>query len=329
MLIILEGPDCAGKTTFAERITAAIKHAEPDGDVTLFHRGPPQVHPLDEYVTPLLDYRPGIGRHVVCDRWHVGELIYPQLVERHTDMTTDVELYVEKFLQSRGALLVYCDATDDHLNACYDARTATTTATAFDRVATAARTLYRRYVTSRTQLPTLTVDVSNPERVTDADVEHVLALANDDDWHAEDLNPFTTYVGPSRPSLLLFGDRRGPASVDLSHYAQWPAFVPRPSTSGSWLFTTMTIEQLRVPAHRLLLNQIGIANACDVDDPFELWTTLGKPETVALGINAHRALRTAGVDYRRVPHPQYYRRFKHNDRRQYFDALFTNQEINQ
>jgi hypothetical protein len=324
MLIILEGPDCAGKTTFAERLAVAIQHAEPDSDVTLFHRGPPQVHPLDEYVAPLLDYRPGTNRHVVCDRWHVGESIYPALFDRHTDMTADVELYVELFLRSRGALLVYCDATDEHLTACGVARGAN--ATAFDAIATDAARLYRRYVT-RTLLPSLTVNVSDPTRVGDADVADVVDFAIDEEYLAEPLNPFTTYIGPHRPQLLLFGDRRGPASVDLSHYAQWPAFVPRPSTSGCWLLTTLLIDELRVPSHRLLLNQVGIANACDVDDPFELWSTLGKPETIALGTHAHRMLDDLGVAHRHIAHPQYYRRFKHNDRRDYFNAVFSPKEI--
>lgn len=323
MLIILEGPDCAGKTTFAERIVNAIKRAEPDSDVTLFHRGPPQVHPLDEYVAPLLDYRPATNRHVVCDRWHVGETIYPALFDRRTDMTEDVLLYVEKFLRSRGALLVLCVAEPARLVDCALARDDQRDA----RTVTSALDSFNRYATSRTQLPTLTLDVSDPDRVTDADVADVVDYAIDEEYLAEPLNPFTTYVGPHRPQLLLFGDRRGPASVDLSHYAQWPAFVPRPSTSGSWLFTTLLLDELRVPSHRLLLNQVGIANACDVDDPYELWSTLGKPEAVALGINAHRALRAAHVEYRRVPHPQYYRRFKHTHRSEYFDALFTTKEI--
>lgn len=325
MLIILEGPDCAGKTTFAERIAAAIRHSEPDSDVTLFHRGPPQVHPLDEYVAPLLDYRPETGRHVVCDRWHVGETVYPALFDRHTDMTEDVLLYVEKFLQSRGALLVLCVAEPARLVDCALARDNQRDA----RTVTSALVSFNRYATSRTQLPVLTVDVSDPDGPdVESAVDHVVALANDNDWHTDHLNPFTTYVGPGQPSLLLFGDRRGPVSTELTHYGQWPAFVPRSSTSGAWLFTTLLVETLRVPAHRLLLNQVGVANACDVDDPYALWSALGKPETVALGVNAHRELRAAGVEYRRVSHPQYYRRFRHNERRAYFDALFNSQEIN-
>lgn len=327
MLIILEGPDCTAKSTLADRIAEVVKRAEPDADVTLFHRGPPSAHPLDEYVAPLLDYRPGTGRHVVCDRWHVGESVYPGLLNRHTDMTEDVRLYVEMFLRSRGALLVLCRAPDDFITECGVARGEPELIV--ETLIAAAR-LFDAYG-ARTALPLVVVDAVND--VLDAPdddlsiAEKIVALANDEDWRTEYLNRFTTYVGPPRPHMLLLGDRRGPASTELTHYGQWPAFAPRPSTSGSWLLTTLQVRELTVPIDSLVLSNVGIANACDVDDPRELWDALGQPETVALGVNAHRALRNARVVYRRVPHPQWARRFKFNDRRGYLDALMRGATI--
>lgn len=321
MLIVIEGPDCTAKSTLAERIVEVIKRAEPDADVTLFHRGPPSAHPLDEYVAPLLDYRPGTGRHVVCDRWHVGETIYPALYGRWTDMTEDVKLYVELFLRSRGALVVLCHAPDEFIVECGIARGESEHTVA---ALVAASRQFVRYF-GQTTLPT--VPVNALDDILDAPdddlsiAEKIVALANDEDWFTEHLNPFTTYVGPPRPLLLLLGDRRGPASTELTHYGQWPAFVPRGSTSGSWLFTTLQARLLTVPADGVLLGNVGLANACDVDDPRELWVALDRPEVVALGVNAHRALRSARVPYRRVPHPQYYRRFHHHQRREYLDQL--------
>lgn len=322
-MIVIEGPDCTAKSTLADRITEVIKRAEPNADVTLFHRGPPSAHPLDEYVAPLLDYRPRTGRHVVCDRWHVGETIYPALFDRWTDMTEDVRWYVELFLRSRGALLVLCRAPDAFLVECGVAR---------DEPSRTVETLvaaahgFNAYA-ARTALPLVVVDaIDDVLDAPDDDLtvaERIVALANDEDWFTEHLNPFTTYVGPPRPHLLLLGDRRGPASTELTHYGQWPAFVPRASTSGAWLLSTLLIEELSVPTHGLLTGNVGIANACDVDDPAALWRALDEPEVVALGVNAHRALRRSHVPYRRVAHPQYYRRFRHNDRRAYFSQIFN------
>src|SRR5580765_4211415 len=104
MLIIIEGPDGVGKTTLAESLAKEL--AESGDEVELLHRGPPKSHPLDEYVLPLLDYVPGLGRHVICDRWHWGEAVYPQVLDRTSLLDDPVFRYIEMFLRSRGALVV-------------------------------------------------------------------------------------------------------------------------------------------------------------------------------------------------------------------------------
>lgn len=310
MLIILEGHDCAGKSTLATQITETLKHAFPNDRIDLYHRGVPRQHPLDEYVGALLDYRPETGRHVVCDRWHVGETVYPRVLNRPTQQTAAVRAYVELFLRSRGAFLVYCQALPDHLRACAEARDDDPDVAS--RIPRITEEFNRAVATSL--LPHMVVNVSDPTSDAAAlAVEHAISLANDEAWYAACLNRFITYVGSTRPTLLLFGDRRGPDDTDLADYGLLPAFVPHQSTSGQYLLDVLTRIDLSVPRHRLTLAQVGVANACDVDDPRALWETLGRPETVALGANAHRALRAARVDYRRAPHPQWARRFRYHD----------------
>jgi hypothetical protein len=320
LLIILEGADCAGKSTLAGRLLTAIRHAEPNADVRYLHSGPPVEHPLTEYVEPLLDYRPGTDVHYVLDRWHVGESVYPQVLGRDTDMTEDVRLYVELFLRSRGALLVYCTADRRLLEACGRAR-----GDADDEVrrVVATRDAFDRVVT-RSLLPNLAVDVSDPDRSNYHDaVENVLDAAEWHDRDARPLSPYVTYVGPPRPSLLLVGDRRGTPSHDVREFGSWPAFSPVPGTSGSYLLTTLVMDELTVPTHGLTLRDVGVVNACDVDDVGNLWRTLGRPDAVGLGVNARRELRSAHVQHRSATHPQYQRRFRHHDRRAYLETLLN------
>jgi len=319
-LILLDGQDCSGKSTFAGRLIAALRHGEPNADVRYLHSGPPVDHPLTEYVEPLLDYRPGTGVHYVIDRWHVGESVYPDLLGRHTDMTEDVRLYVELFLRSRGAQLVYCTANPDWLETCGRARgddqldldRVRPTRVAFDRAV------------ARSLLPVVTVDVSDPGRSNyAATVANVVDVAGRRDRDARPLNPYVTYVGPPRPSLLLAGDRRGTPSHDVREFGSWPAFSPVPGTSGAYLLTTLVMNELTVAQHGVTLRDVGVVNACDVDDVGALWKVLDRPDVVGLGINAQRALRRVHVPNRKVAHPQYQRRFRHHDRRAYLESLLN------
>lgn len=101
MLVIIEGPDCAGKTTLADnmrRFTAA----------KILHRGPPEDDPFVEYTAELEDYRPeGLGKNVVCDRWHWGEMVYGPLLRGESKLSWDDFRKVEDFLLKRGAVVAF------------------------------------------------------------------------------------------------------------------------------------------------------------------------------------------------------------------------------
>jgi thymidylate kinase len=118
LLIILEGPDGAGKSTLAREIADQLcPHV-----VKMLHAGPPTAHPIDEYVTPLLDYRPGAGSHIICDRWHLGEMVYPQILERPTQWNIGIERLVHRFLRSVGACVVLLQPTLSELRTRLDVR---------------------------------------------------------------------------------------------------------------------------------------------------------------------------------------------------------------
>lgn len=108
MLIIVEGVDGVGKSTFVEHLEGRIRRDHPQDEVTVLHKGPPASGDfIEEYVAPLQHYVPGRRKHIICDRWHLGEMIYGPMFRGKSIMTTDQLRYLYKFLYKRGVVQVY------------------------------------------------------------------------------------------------------------------------------------------------------------------------------------------------------------------------------
>lgn len=300
ILVILEGPDCAGKTTLADRLQAEIERTTRD-KVLRLSSGPPALHPLDEYVVPLLGYRPAIGTHIICDRLHWGEAVYPLVLRRPSSLDGGVFSYIEAFLASRGAYVVHLTQPVEELER---------------RMRERGDDLIRP-----DQLAVIVDEYNKVNResalpftcrrggVDDLGVRAIIANAQRlEDLYAP-LNEFVTYVGPRYPDRLMLGDVRGPAfQTDDPIDKLRPAFMPYRSMSGAYLWKAMT----RFPEPPV--SAVGVANACDVDDPLRLWSVLSptvgsRPSVVTLGKNASRCWKGLADE---VPHPQWVRRFHHN-----------------
>jgi hypothetical protein len=107
MLIILEGVDGAGKSTLATAIVEKIQALFPEDSVEYLHASQIKGTVYEEYAEPLNDYHPGTGRHIVIDRWHVGERIYGPLYRDSSafDKAPGSFAWIELFLASKGARL--------------------------------------------------------------------------------------------------------------------------------------------------------------------------------------------------------------------------------
>lgn len=88
-IILLEGPDLAGKSTLATQL----------GADTVLRSGPPPRGTCweHEYVARL--FKAPLGNRVVLDRWHYGELVYPQIIGRHPFMTPMQASYVDRIIE--------------------------------------------------------------------------------------------------------------------------------------------------------------------------------------------------------------------------------------
>lgn len=304
MLIILEGPDCAGKSTLAQRLLTHLSVKDPRATVEVIHRGPPSGHPLDEYVRPLLSYVPDGSRHIICDRWHIGETIYPVVLGRPTKMTEAVFEYVKMFLRGKGALVVKLQPPVSVMAPWLEER---------------GDDLLKEH-----QLVQAYAMFGNAARHVDltlerGDVETIVNRAYRAERQAYGLTRFTTFLGDPFPQTLLVGDVRAClGGRDCQHRGMHPmngpAFMPYDPSSGLYLMESLLGS---VP-----LRSTGLANACDVDDVNALWWTLGCPHVVSLGQKAHNTLDRKGVPHAAVPHPQYVRRF-HNRARTLYGQLIA------
>jgi thymidylate kinase len=295
MLIIIEGPDCAGKTTLADRLQAEIERSTKE-EVLRLSSGPPTGHPLDEYVVPLLGYRPATGAHIICDRLHWGEYVYPAVLNRPSSLDDAIFSYIEMFLLSRGAYVVSTNQPTSVL----EKRMRERGDDLIRPEQLAAISAGYLAVEGKSMLPT----TFRRGDVTQQGIEAIIGRASVLETVLRPLNKYTTYVGPRKPKRLLLGDVRGPAfQTDNPIDKLRPAFMPYRSMSGAYLWKAMT----RYPEPTV--STVGVANACDVDDPLHLWMTLGQPQVVTLGQNARRCWKGLADE---APHPQWVRRFHHN-----------------
>lgn len=364
MIILVEGQDGAGKSTLVERLIARHRQSDPAGHVRHLRAGRPTAATLlAEYLTPLLglDYRG--GDVVVCDRWFLGELVYPALTGR-ASLADPLELrYLVAWLRAAGALLVHVTAPEavvrdrilrrDPADPDADPVLVSQQAKLFAAAVAEVRAL---------GLTTLTVDTATEpddgyrgghDRVVTTlanrlwfESTEVLTPAGayqtaDGTGHPAALGPTgraPRYVGSTRPELLLLGDEQGPAYPELT-----VPFVPLRRGCGAYLWQALTDTEPAARPHRaryralegrvgaLGLRDLGVVNAHDpgLDSPADLrrlWRRLGEPPVAVLGARALATARRAALPASQLtplPHPQWVRRFHHAQLTAYGAAVWS------
>lgn len=310
MLIIVEGPDGTGKSTLVTQLERRIQERYPDDFVRVYRKGAPKKHPLDEYEEQIIPYRPGRNEHIICDRWHLGELVYPKIFDRKSEMTMGVFDHIEMLLESRGALLIHSRRldVDDHIEQLMERDDLDVNPEMIPSIRSGFR-----YALGASRLFHYDHDYANCSFSNANDCADSFILAAERlDKKAAELNEFVTYVGPTNPRVLILGDVRHNTDPG-TNTSLLPAFMPYRGTSGHYLLEALrdTNEDLR---------HIGLANANDVDNPVRMWHRLGDPAVIALGRNASQNLH---IPHSSVPHPQFIRRFHNAARAAYGNLLST------
>lgn len=299
MLIILEGGDGAGKTTLARELNERLS-----GHNTYpLHRGPIRQHPLREYEVDLEHYFPGSRLHFICDRWHIGELIYGPLLRRRSRLDEPMRRHVDMFLAVRGAVIVHVTTHTA------ESITRRIKQNGDDLVSVEqARIARARYIEHfDNTLTQCAVCEVRTDRFSEENVDTIIRYAR----QAEELAgaafvPQPTRIGRPQPFHVLVGDRvnERPGSRNDGHRA---AFVPYENTSGHYLLKSLDPQQWLGAA---------VVNSTDItESPRRL------VPHVALGKNAHARLCELEIPHGVVPHPQFIRRFHHRYHREYGEVL--------
>lgn len=295
MLIIVEGVDGVGKSTFVDLLAKRLREIEPDANVTKLKAGPPEAgcEILEEYELPLQWYRPGTGEHVICDRWHIGEYIYGPMLRGKSLLDRARQLHLDMFLRSKGAVIALMASPTRAIIERRNNRNE------LDLIGDGeVDFVQHRYMD-------LLYDSKVPTSVfcwglgSDDDlVMSAIRMGNKYEQRARELVYFPTYVGSHEPAYLLLGEKRNQNYDD-----RWEsAFVPTPTgNSGHFMLTHLPVEGD---------GNVGLANATEVKLG-ELYSILGQPATVALGKVAHTRLLEEAIPHGAVPHPQWVRRFAH------------------
>lgn len=284
--IVLEGVDGSGKSTLAREVTDVSSLP-----VELIHHGPPAdgEHLVDVYSRELIDYSPDHSRLLLFDRLHVGETIYGPLKRGESRLSTAQFEWLELILASRGAVVHVLQPPLEEVRERLATRGETFLAP--HEVETVWWAYYReRY--RRSSMVRLSARA-------------LWNWASTDELRVEHLCQFPLYIGPPKPRVLFVGDTPGRGPRDVV------PFTPKQGSCGTYLFDAIESIGLR---------RYGVTNS--ENQPLRaLWVALSGPRTIALGNLAADRLADAEVPYRRVRHPQWWKRFRSGREREYGEEI--------
>jgi hypothetical protein len=310
MLIVLEGTDRAGKTTLADALEASWRQSKAadlrEPEVRRLHKGPPgrenimlqYEFELEVRLAPILS----LSTLVICDRWHVGELIYGPELRGECRLTGPQVVHIEMLLTALGAVKVMCDTSEKELSRRWQAEQRNELIGA--AFALEARDRYAAHADKwdwQWSLPGWEA----------GKLEVLLSLAERNTRRALRLASIGGYVGAAWPWTVLVGDQPGDGIRADARFSL-RAFTPgRQSSSASYLMACLEVTGLWRTA--------GVVNSnVDLKGIEEVL----KPQRfVALGKKASARLTQAGIEHESVPHPQYQRRFKFWQQSDYAEKL--------
>lgn len=316
MFIVLEGADASGKSTLFEEIVRQLEKINPGASIDLFHKGKPEEltrrWALHEYAVAI-ESSDWARRIAVADRWHWGEVTYAPIKRPETCKDEYGLLgvagwrWVELFLESRGVaqfwiyqpLEVITERVNSRGDDFVDAHEL---AGILDRYEFGYNKAYG--VELKVTVPS---GMNYVKYAADAIIQTATKKAN----AAEPLSKFPMYIGPRWPTSLLIGDKRNDPTETIL------PFMPINGNSGDYLLSSLPEASWRA---------CGIINSDDFseDSLNDLLEVLGQPKIVALGRLAEKKIRQCGLNddrYVVLPHPQYVRRFHHQDRFEYGQAI--------
>lgn len=280
MLIILEGPDGAGKTTLAEQLRTVY-------DLGYHHEGPPPngANPLWYYGGVLNSFR---GNRMVMDRLALGERVYGPIYRNRDGVGEAGWRLFTRLVRAAGAVQVLClPPPEAALKTWQHAKRDELYRQHGDEKFMATYTRYGFLGHTQDFIYDYTRE-GEFERLRDW-LERTPTLAN---------LPLGM-VGHPNARYLLVGDQVGGVETG-THGIDLPFFT----TKGSAAYLTETLDLAGFKEEELaFINSRKASGHRNLIPRF--------PRTFALGKEAQHACRTQGISHVSVPHPQFRKRFQH------------------
>lgn len=290
MIIVLEGPDGAGKSTLAKTLETQF---EGFAKISTVHHGP-----YPHLKNPSVNYLASLRRKqhngdkkelVILDRSWLSEPIYGKVLRAGIDRVgVASRRMLERVALKCGALVVRCLPPLKTVQANWAARKGKELIEAPEHLAA----VWKGYQTMRTDLPLVEYDFTEGDGGVEFIVDHV--------YQAMKARPPATGIGQWGPeSTLLVGEKVSKHGLpDLP----FVSFMDR--GCSAWL--ARHLEDWRVWE-----DQLYWVNSEELAPDF-----MGRPDAptkvVALGRKASSWCEQAGLAYQAVDHPAYWKRFHHN-----------------
>lgn len=334
-LILLDGPDCAGKTTLANKLVEQV--AARKGEAVIHHLGMPEPGTCwDMHAGALLDYIEEMlqGKVVIADRHFLSEGVYAAVYRDGSEYPFTMRYMDMLFDRWRGLKVICCPPIDRVVETHAKMKEVRVEAydKGMDKVARRFERIWHDQVNGKlapgreyTEQLMLTGGVADKplwyhydwtqHDVTTYAANLVDELVKEGWFYGDDTDDLVFTGTPGPLSTLLVGDQMSQVNK---------LGIPFFANSDSSLFLAQTLHKLMVPAERLC-----IANINDQGQvPTVRYLAERCQQVIALGRQAERSLQLHDIPYNAyVRHPQHARRFNHNDEsyaRELYQAFIRN-----
>jgi len=294
MLIIIEGPDKSGKTTLARAIEKKFGYKYE-------HFGPPGPDPAGEYARFLINLK----EPTVCDRFYLGEQVYGPLLRKESLITDLQKVVIERLCRYRGAILIYACAP---LHICQDRLirdkdeniTLDQNKKAWDMFFALMQTVPIQPIclydsTEQNALEKCLVEIDSISKIMRA----MAGLAH----------VYCNGIGTiSNDKMVIVGEK-------LNERITWVGKPFDKGLSSEFLYSCM--QDAKIPEIR-----VYICNANKLSVEEAIFLRYGNTEPwLALGSPAHDLLSELQITHSFIPHPQYWKRFKNGEYKEYIGML--------